>query len=150
MDGHAKGNKNTPYLQKLSNKRAFAVRDELARQGVKSDHIKCKGSGAVGRGMHVFITVDHIGTRVLASRQSTGSTCSRSPVVQLCCLADHGGRLRADESERPQNVTVSNDLSRLTSDEELVRCNDISGSPVSILYPRLMVITVVLANNHSR
>lgn len=31
--------------------------------------------------------------------------------------------LREDESERPQNVKVGNDLGRLTSDEELVRCN---------------------------
>eukprot|EP01046_Picozoa_sp_COSAG06_P091406 COSAG06_NODE_37691_length_432_cov_0.774775_1_plen_57_part_01 len=30
-------------------------------------------------------------------------------------------RLRADENERPQNVSVGNDLSRLTADEELVR-----------------------------
>jgi len=63
VDGHAKGNKNTPYLQKLSNKRAIAVKTELTRQGVQADHIKYKGSGAVGRGMHVFITVDHIGAR---------------------------------------------------------------------------------------
>lgn len=75
VDGHAKGNKNTPYLQKLSNKRAIAVKEELTRQGVRADHIKYKGSGAAGRGMHVFITVDHIGARaarlqVLLSRQS--------------------------------------------------------------------------------
>ena len=129
MDGHAKGNKNTPYLQKLSTKRAIAVRDELTRQGVQADHIKYRGSGAVGRGMHVFITVDHIG----ASRQSTRLTYSCTPSWSFWHICD----LRADESERPQDVKVGNDLGRLTSDEELVRCNQ------SVSPPYLVGMTMV-------
>ena len=82
VDGHAKGNKNTPYLQKLSNKRAIAVKTELTRQGVQADHIKYKGSGAVGRGMHVFITVDHIGARVFTATEK-----SKHVVIPLHCLA---------------------------------------------------------------
>jgi hypothetical protein len=46
---------------------------------VRRDHMQAKGSGAVGRGMHVFITVT-----------------------------------RTDEDSTPPNVTVGNDLSRLT------------------------------------
>jgi outer membrane protein OmpA-like peptidoglycan-associated protein len=57
VDGHATGLKNTDYLLDLSSRRAAAVRAELVRQGVRSDHVEAKGSGAVGRGMHVFITV---------------------------------------------------------------------------------------------
>jgi outer membrane protein OmpA-like peptidoglycan-associated protein len=57
VDGHATGLKNTDYLLDLSARRAAAVRAELVRQGVRSDHVEAKGSGAVGRGMHVFITV---------------------------------------------------------------------------------------------
>jgi hypothetical protein len=91
VDGHAKGNKNTPYLQKLSNKRAIAVKTELTRQGVQADHIKYKGSGAVGRGMHVFITVDHIGARghapSISWRVFTATEKSKHVVIPLHCLA---------------------------------------------------------------
>jgi hypothetical protein len=83
VDGHAKGNKNTPYLQKLSIKRAVAVKDELARQGVRADHIKHKGSGAAGRGMHVFIMVDHIGARAARLYPFDSLTSIRSFADQL-------------------------------------------------------------------
>ena len=57
VDGHAMGVKQAPYLLDLSARRATAVKAELVRQGVGADHVVAKGSGVVGRGMHVFITV---------------------------------------------------------------------------------------------
>ena len=57
VDGHAGGEKNTPFLQKLSEKRALTVKDELRRQGIEDKRIVARGSGAKGRGGHVFITV---------------------------------------------------------------------------------------------
>ena len=57
VDGHAGGDKNTPFLQKLSEKRALTVKDELRRQGIEDKRIVARGSGAKGRGGHVFITV---------------------------------------------------------------------------------------------
>ena len=57
VDGHAMGVKQAPYLLDLSARRAAAVKAELVRQGVGADHVVAKGSGVVGRGMHVFITV---------------------------------------------------------------------------------------------
>ena len=56
VDGHAMGVKQAPYLLDLSARRAAAVKAELVRQGVSADHVEAKGSGVVGRGMHVFIT----------------------------------------------------------------------------------------------
>ncbi len=73
VDGHSNGKKNTPFLQKLSEKRgawqsisfvscahatnpdmrygvvAISVKSELVAQGVRPDHIKVKGSGADGK-----------------------------------------------------------------------------------------------------
>ena len=57
VDGHSKGPENTDYLQKLSSDRADVVMRDLVTAGVRADHMTAQGSGAVGRGMHVFITV---------------------------------------------------------------------------------------------
>ena len=62
VDGHAKGKKNTPYLQKLSESRAKSVHDYMVSQGVAASRLAHQGQGASGRGMHVFIdivSIDH-------------------------------------------------------------------------------------------
>ena len=57
IDGHAHGARQTAYFLDLSERRAQAVKAELIRQGVDADHMVARGSGAVGRGTHVFISV---------------------------------------------------------------------------------------------
>ena len=62
VDGHAAGKKNTPYLEKLSNSRAETVHNSLIEGGIAKGRLSFKGSGAAGRGMHVFIkivSIDH-------------------------------------------------------------------------------------------
>lgn len=62
------------------------------------------------------------------SSQTTGSTQSTVVCVSRSLkIIWHGCGLRADESERPQNVTVGNALDRLTSDEVLVRSTMFAG-----------------------
>ena len=74
VDGHAAGKKNTPYLQKLSTSRAEAVRDKLVTDGVEEKRLRFQGSGAAGRGMHVFIVVTNVDKDMLkrTSRHKAG------------------------------------------------------------------------------
>ena len=101
------------------------------------DHIKHHGSGAVGRGMHVFITVDHIG--------ALAWLLPPLPNCPTCRLT--GADLCADESERPQTVNIGNDMSRLTSDADLKNrvytSPDQGGSRVSDLLDQSMSPTQV-------
>lgn len=60
VDGHAHGTKQTAYFLDLSERRANAVKAEMIRQGVDADHMVARGSGAVGRGTHVFITITEL------------------------------------------------------------------------------------------
>jgi outer membrane protein OmpA-like peptidoglycan-associated protein len=57
IEGHAKGDKQTGYLMKLSEKRAAAVLRELVAQGVDESKLHNKGCGADGVGMKVLILV---------------------------------------------------------------------------------------------
>ena len=75
VDGHAKGPKNTPYLQNLSANRAEAVMKQLVVDGVAADHMTARGSGAVGRGMHVFITV----LRIIEEKRPATVTVGNDP-----------------------------------------------------------------------
>jgi outer membrane protein OmpA-like peptidoglycan-associated protein len=77
VDGHAKGQENTEYLQKLSSDRATAVMRKLAMSGVPQDYMTVRGSGAIGRGMHVFITVLRIIEEKCPSTVSIGNDSSR-------------------------------------------------------------------------
>ena len=67
VDGHAQGAQQTAYFLDLSERRAQAVKAEMIRQGVDPDHMVARGSGAVGRGTHVFTTVTEMDSDGLKS-----------------------------------------------------------------------------------
>lgn len=84
VDGHSNGKKNTPFLQKLSEKRAVSVKDELVKAGVRVTHVRPKGSGASGRGAHVFITVSKID--IEAASKAAGLMPQRSVSACFDCF----------------------------------------------------------------
>ena len=78
-----KGGKNTPFLQRLSEQRASAVRQALIERGLAKDHVVVTGVGAQGNGSFVKIHVSHIdhGKAVQASGKASQMQDLRSQIA---------------------------------------------------------------------